>query len=61
MANNSGINIKPSHEGLFTAKAVKAGMTVQEFATKVLANPKDYDAKTRLQARFAKNSTKFNH
>jgi len=54
------INIKPSHEGLFTAKAVAAKMSVQAFAAHVMANPKDFDAKTRLQARFALNAKKWN-
>jgi hypothetical protein len=58
----SGINIKPSHEGLFTAKAKEHKMSVQEFAVYVLAHPKDFDAKIRVQARFARTvKTKFNH
>ena len=52
----SPIKIKPSHEGLFTAKADKAGMSVQAFAARVLANPKVYDAATVKQANFAKNA-----
>ena len=36
------INIKKSHEGLFTQKANRAGMGVQEFASHVLANKQNY-------------------
>jgi len=31
-------------------------MDVQEFAEYVLEHPKEFDAKTRLQARFARNA-----
>ena len=54
------IHIKPSHEGLFTAKAKRAGMSVQAYATKVLANPSKYSEATRKQAQFAKNAKKWN-
>ena len=37
--NKSGIRIKKSREGLFTAKAKRAGMGVQAFAKKVLSAP----------------------
>lgn len=47
------IHIKPSHEGLFTAKAKRHKLTVSQFADKVLANPKRYDEATRKQAQFA--------
>ena len=53
------IHIKKSHEGLFTAKAKRAGMGVQEFARHVLANKGKYDAATVKQAQFARNSTKW--
>jgi len=53
------IHIKKSHEGLFTAKAKRHGMTVQGFASKVLANPDDYDEATRKQAQFAHNAAKW--
>jgi hypothetical protein len=42
-------------EGAFTKQAKDAGMGVQEFAAKVLANPKDYNATTVKRANFAKN------
>ena len=58
----SGIYIKPSHKGLFTAKAKAAGKGVQQYAAQVLAAPKGrYPASTRKQANFARNAkTKFN-
>ena len=60
--NKSGIHIKPSHKGLFTAKAKKAGMGVQSFASKVLSAPKGkYSGSTRKEANFARNAKrKFN-
>lgn len=54
------IHIKESHEGLFTAKAKRAGMTVAAFAAHVLANPDKYDASTRKQANFAHNARSWN-
>ena len=59
---SSGIHIKPSHKGLFTAKAKGAGKGVQQYAQQVLAAPKGrYPASTRKQANFARNAaTKFN-
>ena len=40
------INIKESHKGLFTQKANRAGMGVQEFASHVLANKQNYSSDT---------------
>ena len=40
--------------GAFTAKAKKRGLTTKQFASKVLKNPKQYDATTVKQARLAK-------
>jgi len=54
-------HIKKSHEGLFTAKAKKAGMGVQEFARHVLSHKSDYDEATIKQANFAKNAKKWKH
>lgn len=54
------IAIKPSHKGLFTAKANKAGMSVQGEASKVLSAPKgQYSPAARKQANFAKNASKW--
>lgn len=53
------INIKPENKGKFTEKAKRAGMGVQEFARKVLANKEDYNKSTEKQAQFSVNSTKW--
>ena len=50
---DSGIEIKPSHKGLFTQKAKDHGMSVQAFANRVLANKEDYPPSTVKQANFA--------
>lgn len=42
-------------KGTFTAAATKAGMGVQEFASRVLAHPDDYSAKMVKKANFARN------
>ena len=47
---------KKGTEGVFTAKAKKADMGVQEFARHVLANTDDFSAKTVDQASFAKGA-----
>jgi hypothetical protein len=58
--SKSGIKIKKSHEGLFTAKAKKAGMSVQAFAKHVLANKGNFDTSTIKQAVFCSNAKKWN-
>ena len=45
-------------EGAFTAKAKKAGMTVQEFASHVRAHKGDYDTETVRQANLARTFKK---
>jgi len=57
----SGIDIKESHEGLFTAKAKRHGKSVQAFAAYVLAHKDKFDAATIKQANFAHNAKKWNH
>lgn len=59
--SESGIHIKPSHEGLFTGKANRLGMTVSEYARKVRAQGSKADAETKKQAVFAENAKKWNH
>ncbi len=54
-----GINIKKSHEGLFTASAARAGMGVQEYAHHVMANSSD--PVQRKRAQFAINASHFKH
>ena len=44
--------------GTFTAKAKKAGKSVQEYASQVLSNPDRYDTKTVRQANLAKTFKK---
>lgn len=53
------IHIKPSHRGLFTTKAKKHGMTVQQFASYVLNHKDKFDEATIKQATFAKNAAHF--
>lgn len=53
--------IKPSHRGLFTKKAKKAGMSVQQYAKACLANPHQHSEETMAQARFAHTVSKWNH
>ena len=53
------IYIKPSKRGTFTAAATKHGMSVQEFANKVLANKDNYSAAMVKKANFAKNASKW--
>lgn len=55
------INIKPSKRGTFTRAAKSRGLGVQEFASKVLANPDDYSEAMRKKAQFAKNASKWKH
>jgi len=51
-----GININPANRGKFTASAQRAGMGVQEFAGKVLANKEDYSSTQVKRANFARNA-----
>lgn len=50
-----GINIKKSHRGLFTKEAKAAGMSVQEYASHVLANKDEYSTAVEKRAQFAHN------
>jgi hypothetical protein len=59
MAGKSKIHIKPSKRGVFTAKAKRAGMGVQAYARKVLANKSRYSSSTVKQANFARNAKKW--
>lgn len=56
-----GIHIAPSKRGTFTAAATKHGMSVQGFASKVLANKENYSPTMVKKANFAKNASKWNH
>ena len=59
---NSGkdIRIKPSKRGTFTKAAKQHGMSVQDFANRVLRNPSKYSAAMRKKANFARNASKWN-
>lgn len=58
MASKDPIHINPKHKGEFTAKAKKAGMSVQAYAAKVLKDTKA-SATTKRQANFARNAKKW--
>lgn len=60
-AGGGQIHIDPSKKGTFTAAAKKHGMGVQEFASKVLANPNRYSEAMRKKAQFARNAKSFKH
>ena len=53
--------LNPAHAGDFTAKAKKAGMTVQQYANFVLRPGSKADATTKKQANFARNAKKWKH
>jgi|TARA_R110000868_G_scaffold25326_4_gene98756 hypothetical protein len=52
----SGIEIKPENKGKFTAWAKARGMSVQEAASKVMANKDNYPPSVVKMANFAKNA-----
>lgn len=54
-----GIHIKPENKGKFTASAKKAGMSVQGYANKVMANKEKYSPTLVKRANFAKNAAKW--
>lgn len=58
--DGGSINIAPSKRGTFTAAATKHGMTVSEFANKVLKNKDDYSPSLIKKANFARNASKWN-
>ena len=58
-ALGGGIHIKKSHRGLFTQEAKEHGMSVQEFASHVLANKEKFSPEVVKRANFARNATKF--
>lgn len=60
LEGDSGIHIKKSKEGTFTAAANKHGESVQGFASKVLNNKENYSPAMVKKANFAKNASKWN-
>lgn len=59
MEAKSGIHIKPSKRGTFTAEAKKHGKGVQEFASDVLSHKGKYSPAMRKKANFARNAAKW--
>lgn len=59
--SGGGIDIKPENRGKFTASANRAGMSVQGFAGKVLANKENYSSTLVERANFARNAAKWKH
>ena len=57
----SGIYIKPSKRGTFTAAAKKHGKGVQAFASQVLANKGNYSPAMVKKANFARNAAGWQH
>lgn len=53
------IKIKPENKGKFTAKAKKAGESVQAMAASVLKKGSKASAATKKQANFARNASKW--
>lgn len=51
--SGSGIHIKPSHRGIFTRAASRAGESVQEHAESVLHSP-EASKKEKQEANFAR-------
>ena len=58
LKNGSGIHIKKENKGKFTASAKRAGMSVQEYAQKVLNNPNATPLQKK-QANFALNAKRW--
>lgn len=61
--HNSGkdIHIKKSKRGTFTKTAKQHGMSVKNFANRVLRNPSKYSAAIRKKANFAHNAAGWKH
>lgn len=55
------IHIKEKNKGKFIESAKRAGMSVQEFASHVLANKDKYSSKLVKRANFARNAKSFKH
>lgn len=56
---DSGIHIKPSKRGTFTAAAKRRGMTVKQLTSAVLRQPGKYSKAMRKKAQFARNASKW--
>lgn len=53
--NKKPIKIKPSHVGLFTEEARQHGMSVQQYASHVLAPNSKASGAVKKRANFARN------
>lgn len=58
---DGGIHIAPENKGKFTAAAKKAGQSVQEYASKILAHKENYSSTLVKRANFAHNASKWKH
>ena len=58
--SGSKIHIKKKNRGKFTAAAKRAGMGVQEYASKVLRDP-NASPQLKKRANFARNAKKWKH
>lgn len=58
-AKGGGIHIKEENRGKFTESAKRAGMGVQEYARKILANKEKYSNAIVRRANFARNARKW--
>ena len=59
-SSGKDIHIKKSKRGTFTKAAKQHGMSVQNFANRVLRNPSKYSTSMRKKANFARNASKWN-
>jgi hypothetical protein len=55
------IKINPKNKGKFTAKAKANGMSVQEYAGKVLSPKSKASGALKKEANFARNAKKWKH
>lgn len=60
-SSGKDIQIKKSERGTFTKAAKAHGMSVQEFANKILKSPNKYSSTMRKKANFARNASKWSH
>src|SRR5574344_1878545 len=58
-AMGGNINIAPNMKGTFTAAATRHNQSVQDFASKVLANKENYSPAMVKKANFARNAAKW--
>lgn len=59
--NGNPLHLNPANKGKFTAKAKKAGASIDSYAHSVLLSGNGASRKTKEQAQFALNAKKFKH